>query len=121
MIQSCLLSPRYSLLFCATQLAQQRTDSVPRSRVTEPQADLRFQQAERGAHVVTPASELIAEQAATALQDLQSVGELDFAAHTRAHFSKNDENLRRQDVAADNGEVRRAVPGGGFSTRAEIS
>ena len=71
--------------------------------------DGRLEEAELVAGVVALAFEAVGVDRAAAQQVLEGVGELDFAARARVDRLQRVEDLGRQDVAADDGQVGRRL------------
>src|SRR5579872_4721182 len=78
-------------------------------RPFQAEADLRRDQAKPIAQVIACPGELVAVHRTAPAEREQTVGELNLAAGSGLTLGKQAENLRRQNIAADNCEVARSL------------
>src|SRR5260221_3285823 len=102
------ISSRFSI-FRSKQALQVFAELAAEQRVTQGVVDGRLQVAELLAGVIALPFEDVAVEVARAHELAQRVGELDLAAGATLGLLQHGEDARRQDVAADDGVMRRRI------------
>src|SRR5690606_3103182 len=91
------------------QRSQVGAEIVAELRVSQPVVDGRLEIAELAAAIEAQALELVPENGFLGQQPGDRVGQLDLAARAGPGFFQQVEYPRRQDIAADDRQVRRRV------------